>query len=135
MNPHRTLSTAEVEDCRVLEPSRRNRLLLRLLSATPLRVSELCSLRWRDLQWRQAEGPLIIVGKSGQLRFVPLSVLIWQEIQDSRGHAGDLEPLFRSRKGGPLSPRQVDRIVRAAAKRAGIGGPVSPSVLRHARPT
>ena len=41
-------------------------------------------------------------------------------------------PVFRSRKGGPLSPVQAWRIVRAAAKRAGIAGDVSPHWLRHA---
>lgn len=38
---------------------------------------------------------------------------------------------LRAAKGGHLDPSQVFRIVRAAAKRAGIEGNVSPHWLRH----
>ena len=42
-------------------------------------------------------------------------------------------PVFRSRKGRKaLSLRQVERIVQAAARRAGVELPVSPHWLRHA---
>ena len=41
-------------------------------------------------------------------------------------------PVFRSRKGGFLSPMQVWRVIRRAASRAGITGNVSPHWLRHA---
>src|SRR5687768_9352224 len=117
------LSEAEVQDMRVLEPTRRNRLLLWLLYATGLRPSELCALCWRDVQESADTGQLIIVGKRGQLRLVPLKRPVWEDLQAFRGGAGDLEPIFRSRLGGPLSPRQVDRLVRAAARRAHIKHP------------
>ena len=41
-------------------------------------------------------------------------------------------PVFRSRKGGFLSPMQVWRVIRRAASTAGISGNVSPHWLRHA---
>jgi integrase/recombinase XerD len=128
------LTEAEVQDMRALEPSRRNRLLLRLLSSTGLRPAELCALCWCNLHASDDLGQLVIVGKGGQLRFVPLPVPVWEELQAFRGRAGNLEPIFRSRLGGPLSPRQVDQIVRAAARRARIPRPVSPRLLRYARP-
>ena len=128
------LSEAEVQDMRALEPSRRNRLLLRLLYSTGLRPATVCTLCWRDLQQTDDTGQLVVVGKGGQLRFVPLRVPVWEELQAYRGRAGDLEPIFRSRLGGPLSPRQVDRIVRSAARRAKITRTVSPRLLRYTRP-
>jgi integrase/recombinase XerD len=128
------LSEAEVQDMRALEPSRRNRLLLRLLYSTGLHPSELCALCWRDLHESGDAGQLIIVGKHGQLRLVPLRTPVWEELQAFRGRAGNLEPIFRSRRGGPLSPRQVERLVRAAARRAHIQHPVSPRLVRYARP-
>jgi site-specific recombinase XerD len=128
------LTEAEVQDMRALEPSRRNRLLLRLLYSTGLRPSELCSLCWRDVHETDDAGQVVIVGKSGQLRFVPLRVPVWEELQAFRGRAGDLEPIFRSHPGGPLSPRRVDQIVRRAARRAHMKHPVSPRLLRYARP-
>ncbi|WP_430734229.1 tyrosine-type recombinase/integrase [Fodinisporobacter ferrooxydans] len=43
------------------------------------------------------------------------------------------DPIFVSRKKeGQLSPSQVHRIVKAAAKRAGLGDNVSAHWLRHA---
>ena len=39
--------------------------------------------------------------------------------------------MFRSRRGGHLHPSQLLRIVRRAAKRAGITKAVSPHWLRH----
>lgn len=40
--------------------------------------------------------------------------------------------MFGSRKGGPLSVRQVRNVVAAAARRAELTAPVSPHWLRHA---
>jgi site-specific recombinase XerD len=85
------LSEAEVQDMRALEPSRRNRLLLRLLYSTGLRPSELCALCWRGPQASGDTGQMVIVGRGGQLRFVPLRILVWEELQAFRGRAGDLE--------------------------------------------
>ncbi len=127
------LTDAEVQDMRVLEPSRSNRLLLRLLYSTGLRPAELCALSWGDLEPSDDAGQLIIVGRGGQLRFVPLEIPIWEELQAFRGQAGDREFVFRSRLGGPLRLRQVDRIVRSAARRARISRPVSSRMLRYVR--
>jgi integrase/recombinase XerD len=43
--------------------------------------------------------------------------------------------VFRSRKGGALTARQAQRLVDAAAKRAGLRARVSPHWLRHAHAT
>ena len=43
--------------------------------------------------------------------------------------------MFRSRKGGALTARQAQRLVEAAAKRAGLRASVSPHWLRHAHAT
>ena len=75
------LTDAEVQDMRALEPSRRNRLLLRLLYSTGLRPSELCALSWGDLEESGDTGQLIIIGRGGQLRFVPLEIPVWEELQ------------------------------------------------------
>ena len=48
-----------------------------------------------------------------------------------RGGAGEDAPVFVSRKGSPLSTSQAFRIVRQAARRAGVEKNVSPHWLRH----
>jgi integrase/recombinase XerD len=101
----RTLSEADVHRLLALEPNARNRALLRLAYAGGLRVPELVALRWRDLQALRAAS------------------------------AADDGPVFGSRKGDHLTARQAQRLVDAAAKRAGLRARVSPHWLRHAHAT
>ncbi|PYP82687.1 MAG: hypothetical protein DMF61_25835 [Blastocatellia bacterium AA13] len=99
----RILPESEVHRMFALEPSPRNRLILRTLYYSGLRVSELCGLRWRDLQARGEEGQMTVFGKGAKTRAVLLPAGLWKEIESSRGEAGADEPVFRSRvKGGPL---------------------------------
>ena len=49
-----------------------------------------------------------------------------------RGAALDDDPVFCSAKGGELDPSQVHRIVKQAARRAGLSTAVSTHWLRHA---
>jgi integrase/recombinase XerD len=55
-----------------LEPDKRNRVLLAVLYAAGLRVSEACGLRWRDLQARGNAGQILVHGKGGRTRVVVL---------------------------------------------------------------
>ena len=127
----RILSEDAVQDMLHADNSPRNRVLLRLFYAGGLRVSELVSLSWPDLQVRDDGGQVTVFGKGGKTRHVLLSAATWAELMKLRN--GDPDgPVFKSRKGGHLSTSQAWRIVRAAAARAGIGGNVSPHWLRHA---
>ena len=128
----RILPEPDVQRMLALEPEPRNRVLLRLLYAGGLRVSELAALRWRDLQPREDGGQVTLFGKGGKTRVVLLPASVWRELVGLRDEAGPDAPVFRSRKGGPLTARQVERIVLAAARRAGLEGAVSPHWLRHA---
>jgi site-specific recombinase XerD len=133
----RILSEADVHRLLALEPDPRNRTLLRLAYAGGLRVSELVALRWRDLQPRDGgEGQVTVYGKGGKTRAVLLPAAIWSDLEALRGGlAGEDGPVFRSRKGGALTARQAQRVVDAAAKRAGLRAGVSPHWLRHAHAT
>ncbi len=55
-----------------LEPEGRNKVLLAVLYSAGLRVSELCGLRWRNLQARGEAGQILIHGKGGRTRVVLL---------------------------------------------------------------
>ncbi len=129
----RILSESDVHRLLALEPHPRNRVLLRLLYAAGLRVSEACGLKWRDAVEREGAGQITVYGKGGKTRVVLLSPESWAELISLRGEGGADDPLFASRKGkGHLHPSQVRRIVEAAGKRAGIEAPVSPHWLHHA---
>jgi integrase/recombinase XerD len=126
-----------------LERHSRNRAILYLLYSSGVRVSECCSLRWRDLQPRGDGGQITVCGKGNKTHAILLPALVWSMLMTLRpspsevtaGESGDDIPVFRSRKGGPLSASQLLRIVRAAANRAGIEKSVSPHWLRHAHAT
>jgi site-specific recombinase XerD len=127
----RILPESDVHRPIALEPDKRNRAMLRLLYAGGLRRAELVGLRWRDLQLRDDTGQVNVYGNGGKTRTVLLPASVWRELVALRGEAGGDNPVFVSRKGGPLDPSQVLRIVKAAATRAGVEANVSPHWLRH----
>lgn len=136
----RILEETDVHRMLALEPGRRNRVLLRLLYASGVRVAEVCALRWTDVQDRkEGAGQISVFGKGEKERQILLPASVYQELLTLRGGAPADAPVFRSRKGGhALDTSQVLRIVRAAAKRAGLeadGKKVSPHWLRHSHAT
>jgi integrase/recombinase XerD len=132
----RILSEQDLHRILSLEANPRNRALLTLLYASGVRVSELCSLCWRDLQPNGEDGQITVFGKGGVTRSIRIPPPVWKMlISLRRPDPSADDPVFRSRKkstGGRLRPLAVLRIVRKAAQRAGIQVPVSPHWFRHA---
>jgi integrase/recombinase XerD len=116
----------------------RDRALLSLLYAGGLRVSEAVGLRWKDLYPATGEalgkgiaGYSNVKRKGGRTEPVGLPKKTWDLIQSLRGGGLDGDPVFCGYGQRQLTTSGVWRIVRAAAKRAGISKPVSPHWLRH----
>jgi len=132
----RILPEADLHRILNLESNPRNRAILTLLYASGVRVSELCGLGWRDLQPNGEGGQITVFGKGGITRATQLPGSVWKLVNSLRAvGAGPDDPVFGSRKrkyGGALRPLAVLRIVRQAARRAGIELPVSPHWFRHA---
>jgi integrase/recombinase XerD len=132
----RILSEADLHRMLNLEPNQRNRAMLTLLYASGVRVGELCGLSWRDFQPNGDGGQITVWGKGSVTRSVQLPSAVWKLLTELRNEeSGADDPVFVSRKkqgSGRLQPLAVLRIVRAAARRAGIALPVSPHWLRHA---
>ena len=121
----------------------RDSVLLRLFYASGARVSELAGVYWgalmdRGLQDGRPVGQITLLGKGNKTRTIRLSPDTWavlmqlKEKAQEKGFALRQHPVFRSRKGGPLSRQQIWRIVRNAARAAGLRQNVSPHWLRHA---
>jgi integrase/recombinase XerD len=68
----RIIGEGDIQRLIALEPLPRNRALLRLLYVAGLRVSELCSLTWRDLQERDEGGQVTVFGKGDKTRVILL---------------------------------------------------------------
>lgn len=139
----RILSEATVLKMILLEQDSRNHAILHTLYAAGLRVSELCNLRWRHVIHRTDGVQLdIMSGKGDKQRHVLLSESSWDVFSVIREGASDDDFVFQSRqevsrqgyyKGTRLDTTTVFRIVREAARRAGISNwfEVSPHWLRH----
>ena len=103
----------------------REKLIVFTLLDTGMRVSELTNLTNEDIQWQEKRlkirgkgGPF---GKQTKIRVLPMTDRVRPLIE----HHFAMEDTFG------MTARQVQRIVRAVANRAGISKPVSPHVLRH----
>ncbi len=127
---------------------RRDRAILELFYASGLRLSELVGL---DLEDANLPGRIVRVrGKGGRERLVPFNTstanALRVMVQDARmlpaapaprrsarpgPHARTRHALFLNHRGGRLTTRSVDRIVRQAARQAGVPGTISPHALRH----
>lgn len=128
------LTEAEVKQLIAAEPCDRNRLIFKVFYYAGLRVSELCGLNWEDLTSNGESGQLLIYGKGDKTRVVLLPPSLYRELLNSRGDAGNLEPIFRSRKhsdGGRLNPISVTQMVKVAAVRVGLSDKASAHWLRH----
>jgi integrase/recombinase XerD len=128
----RILAEEDIQRVLAAETEPRNRVLLRLLYAAGLRVSEACHLLWRNLHDRGDAGQITVFGKNGRTRAIPLPAELWLELIGRRGAAKAEEVVFRSRSGKPLDHGRVRVILRRAAQRAGVVDGVSPHWLRHA---
>jgi integrase/recombinase XerD len=128
----RILSEEDVIRMLAMEREPRNHALIRLLYIAGLRISEACGLRWKDCKARRPGGQITVLGKRSKLRAIVLPDSMWRELTALRGDAADEDPVFRSRQGEAICSMQAQRIVKAAAIRAGLSKNVSPHWLRHA---
>ncbi|MCH9648605.1 MAG: tyrosine recombinase XerC [Deltaproteobacteria bacterium] len=117
----------------------RDRAILELLYATGLRVSELVSLEWGDLDLE--ERSLRVIGKGQKERMVPfgrqaqvalrLWLEEWEGVRSKDRQKGTDEPIFLHHRGGRLSSRSVRRILDRAAEQAALARGVHPHAIRH----
>lgn len=111
----------------------RDSAMLEVLYSCGLRVSELTSLRMRDLFF--GEGYLRVTGKGDKQRLVPVSPAARDRIQryleQRRPASPKVEVVFLNNRGTQLTRVMVFTILRQAAQRAGIDKRISPHTFRH----
>lgn len=109
----------------------RDRALLELFYSSGLRLSELCGLRWRDLDL--AGGYVTVIGKGNKQRKVPVGSHARKALDAWRGeqHGSDEAQVFPGRGGAPISQRAVQIRLKQLAQRQGLFKHVHPHMLRH----
>jgi len=113
----------------------RDKAMLELLYATGLRVSELVSLKIKDLNLE--DGFLLCLGKGGKERIVPIGDSAASAIRRYIDEARPLllkQPinfLFLTRRGSPFTRQGFWKLLKSYAKKADLKLKISPHILRH----
>jgi len=116
----------------------RDRAMLELLYATGLRVSELVTLEYKQINLQQ--GVVRVIGKGNKERLVPMGdeAVIWieQYINEARAELmksrGVSNYLFVTRRGSGMTRQAFWYLIKRYAMQAGIKQKLSPHTLRHA---
>lgn len=123
------LTAGELEQLRAACGDAREQALLSFLVTSGCRLSEAAGIRADQVDWRRRS--IRITGKGRKTRTVYFSeetaVLLDAYIQEQ----GQGTPLFSTGGGTPLSPRSIQRLLRALGERAGLERRVHPHILRH----
>jgi len=113
----------------------RNRVMLRVMLDTGLRLSEAIHLGWKDIDLNSGK-VMVRQGKGAKDRTLwtgddNLAALVaWRERQSSEC-AGRPQTVFTTKAGGKLDPRYIQRMVNRYAAKAGIEKDITPHTLRH----
>src|SRR5712692_5211009 len=105
--------------------------LISLRALNGLRVSEATGADIEALGVERGHRTLVITRKGGKVVTIPLAPRTARAIDLAAGERSD-GPLFLAADGRRLDRHGAARIVRRAARRAGIGKPIGPHTLRHA---
>ena len=109
----------------------RDRALLELFYSSGLRLSEVCTLRWGDLDFEA--GLVTVLGKGSKQRIVPVgsharrALLDWRE-SSAGSNTGFV---FPGRGGARISARAIQLRIKQLALRQGVFKRIHPHLLRH----
>ncbi len=133
-----TLDTDTVSRLLDFEPDTplavRDKAMMELFYSSGLRLSELATLRWEQVD--TASGLVRVTGKGRKTRLAPVgsyavrALDAWRRVRGN--FAGFEEPcVFVSQRGKPISERAIQERIRYWARRQGLPQRVYPHLLRH----
>lgn len=111
----------------------RDALCIELLYGAGLRVSELCNMKWRDVEF--ATNTARILGKGSKVRFCPFGVKAGEVLRKWRdefafSNSADAN-VITLKNGNPIYPRYVQRMIKKYLVQAGLPTNITPHKLRH----
>ena len=114
----------------------RDIVVLELLFSTGLRVSELCALSKESFQLSDNELRLLINGKGRKERIIQITTaellhLLKVYCSEFSKEIEEQERILFNRRGRPLSPQSVQRIINKYLKQIGINNHITPHMFRH----
>lgn len=138
------LSRQEIQRLEDAAPTERDKLIIRVLADTGVRLGELLTARVQSVRREGQEAYLRVLGKGGRERDVPISPGLARRLQRyaQRGRPDTVSErlwltLRRKRNGtyAPLTNRGAQLMLKSTAEMAGIGKRVHPHLLRHSYAT
>lgn len=113
-------------------------LCLSLLTATGLRVSELCALRIRDVGCDTGE--IKVFGKGARERVVIIANQsvrreVARYIRSLPSLGEENTPLLRNRRGRPMTPQCLRLRIHSLVRKSKLGRRTTPHMLRHTAAT
>lgn len=133
LGPQRLLANEAIEPA----VAWRDRLVMEFLYGAGLRVSELCSLRYADID--VAAGSARVLGKGRKERVCPLGEVGVAVLKHWRTHyanpAADGAHVFVRKNGLPLTPREVQLMLKRYLALADLPADITPHKLRHSYAT
>lgn len=111
------------------------RVLFLLLYGLGLRISEAAHSKIEDFNFNL--GVLMVLGKGGKYRRIPLLPQIQGEIENllktqrAQSGADSLYLFSNDHSEEPLSPRSLYNVVKSMGIKAGLSRPLHPHMLRH----
>lgn len=114
----------------------RDIVVLELLFSTGLRVSELCALSKDTFQLSDSGLRLLINGKGRKERIIQITTsellhLLKTYYSEFSEEIETQEAILFNRRGHPLSPQSVRRIINKYLKQLGINNHITPHMFRH----
>lgn len=118
----------------------RNQVLLELLYATGIRISECCQIQLHDIDF--SLGTILINGKGNKQRYVPFGSFAQdamefylengrKELLAKAKQPFTTKYLFLNFRGEPITPRGVRMVLNELVKQTSTTLHISPHVLRH----
>lgn len=141
----KVLSREQVERMIFIEKNPRNKLILKILYFTGIRVDELTQLKVNSFQNSEAGMVMLVIGKGRKVRSIHIPDHLKSEILDYMISLTSEDYLFTNDRRvdfgindftrTKLIHSQIFRIVKTAAKNAGLDVQPSPHWLRHTSAT
>jgi len=112
----------------------RDKAIMELFYSSGLRLSELATLRWEQIDL--ASGMVTVTGKGNRSRMVPVGRIAAEALLEWRKAHAEFasfeEPhVFVSQRGNPIATRTIQDRIRYWAKHQGMPQHVYPHLLRH----
>jgi integrase/recombinase XerD len=135
-----TLTREEIQKLEHAAKTERDKLIIRLLADTGIRLGELLGLRVGDLVEQGRERYIKVRGKGARERLVPLAPALFVRLRRYAGR--DNERIFVTNRRSPkthdfepLAPRSVQNMIRFTADAAKLKRNIHPHLFRHSYAT